>query len=362
MLYKLESLRGLAAILVVLHHIDWGPSSSWFVKNSLLFVDFFFVLSGFVIALAYTKKIEDGMSFFHYFGLRLARLYPLHMFIMLLWLPYIGAKYYLYNAGFGGVDPSISENTNSFIVVLLLLNAVGYLDYLSWNVPSWSIGTEIIAYIFFFFSFLLAKKIKLPLKWFYLFVSISCYAIIFYLKGPNIAQITEWAFLRCIAAFCLGVFLYYSLVNVQKSLSFAGIHEYISFFAMLLAVTLVSVNQYFAYVAVVLFAYVILVFAQETNGLLGSILEHNWAKSLGKWSYSIYMIHMLFVSSFADAFEHVLKLHEKNVSFAGYCAINVLVLSIVIFSAYLTYRFIEVPSRDYFRSRLNGSLGKSTKH
>jgi len=352
MLYKLESLRGIAAILVVLHHIDWGNGSNWFIKNSLLFVDFFFVLSGFVISLAYTQKINKGMSFFYYFGLRLARLYPLHFFVMILWLPYMGAKYYLYSSGFGGVDPALTENAKSFFVVLFLLNSVGFLDYLSWNVPSWSIGAEIIAYAYFFFTIYTVKKFNLSVKWIFLFISILCYVLIYLIKGPHIAQITEWAFLRCIGAFSLGCVVF-RIFNSSHSKLFVNLHEYLSILLVILSVTLVGVSQYFAYVAVVVFAYTIYVYAHQESGLLGKLLETPVAKALGRWSYSIYMVHMLFVSSISDFFEHILKLGHKNIPWIGYWCINTAVLAIIILFASMTYRWIELPCRNYFRKKLD---------
>src|SRR5947199_4414119 len=76
----LDSWRGIAACLVALFHLDayshlYGMP---FLRNSWLFVDFFFVLSGFVIAANYQQRLLDGFGVGRFLLLRLGRLYPLH--------------------------------------------------------------------------------------------------------------------------------------------------------------------------------------------------------------------------------------------------------------------------------------------
>jgi peptidoglycan/LPS O-acetylase OafA/YrhL len=79
----LDGLRGIAAICVVYHHLvscreheGMGLIPILNFSHGYLAVDFFFILSGFVIARAYEQKLADGLSI-HRFGLlRLKRLYP----------------------------------------------------------------------------------------------------------------------------------------------------------------------------------------------------------------------------------------------------------------------------------------------
>lgn len=75
----LDGLRGIAAISVVIFHFmefvvpDYNKS---FIAHAYLAVDFFFCLSGFVIAYAYDNKLKNlGNTLF--FKLRLIRLHPL---------------------------------------------------------------------------------------------------------------------------------------------------------------------------------------------------------------------------------------------------------------------------------------------
>lgn len=58
-IHELESIRGIAALLIVVHHIpSWNALfyDITIIKNASLMVELFFVLSGFVIFKAYSEK------------------------------------------------------------------------------------------------------------------------------------------------------------------------------------------------------------------------------------------------------------------------------------------------------------------
>ena len=82
----LESLRGIAAVMVAVSHfrIDSFIYQNQFIGNSYLWVDFFFVLSGFVIALNYQYKIKNFQSLFAFQAKRFIRLYPLHLILLFM--------------------------------------------------------------------------------------------------------------------------------------------------------------------------------------------------------------------------------------------------------------------------------------
>lgn len=74
-------MRGLAALMVVLYHVD--PA---LVPGGYLAVDFFFALSGFVIARTYDSRLKSGLSGTEFALLRLIRLYPLFLLGLLIGL------------------------------------------------------------------------------------------------------------------------------------------------------------------------------------------------------------------------------------------------------------------------------------
>lgn len=77
-LYGLDGMRGIAAILVVAFHIGQRTAGhEWIAPGGYLAVDFFFLLSGFVIAQAYEQRLLAGLSLRDFAVIRLVRLYPL---------------------------------------------------------------------------------------------------------------------------------------------------------------------------------------------------------------------------------------------------------------------------------------------
>lgn len=77
----LDGLRGVAALMVVIYHIfeSWATcvEDQW-CNHGYLNVDFFFILSGFVVGYAYDKRFESGkISVWQFFKRRLIRLHPL---------------------------------------------------------------------------------------------------------------------------------------------------------------------------------------------------------------------------------------------------------------------------------------------
>ncbi|MBB5062433.1 acyltransferase [Granulicella mallensis] len=73
----LDALRGLAAILVIMRHSPPVYAQSFVTENSFLAVDFFFCLSGFVIAFSYEQRLSTFLTFKNFFVARLIRLYPI---------------------------------------------------------------------------------------------------------------------------------------------------------------------------------------------------------------------------------------------------------------------------------------------
>ena len=77
---SLQCFRGIAALLVTTIHINVNNP---FLDSSFrtgLFVQFFFVLSGFILSINYSNKINNFFEASHFIKKRFLRLYPLHLF------------------------------------------------------------------------------------------------------------------------------------------------------------------------------------------------------------------------------------------------------------------------------------------
>lgn len=350
MFYKLESLRGLAACLVILYHSPFnvGDQATSFNSNSYLFVDFFFVLSGFVMALAYTGRIREGLSFKSYFILRLGRIYPLHISILFLWVLYVLFLQLVYLMGFSDFDQSSEYDFGALFSHILLISSLGVEDSLSWNYPSWSISAEFFTYIVFYvLIFVFDKKDSIL---FPVCIFASAYALLVYLAKDNLDLTYDYGFLRCLAAFYVGVMVL-RLYERSKGSKFVeknvSLLEFGCVFGSAVSLLFVGFHLLYFIPVIILFALSIYVFANQTSGFLGKILELTPFRKIGLWSYSIYMLHALVLEGVAILFQSILKLDIDSISGVYSFIINGLILLCVIFVSQYFYRFIE----NSFRSK-----------
>ena len=155
---QLTFTRFIAAMLIVFYHFAGNlfPVDSSFIKvireNFSLGVSYFYVLSGFVMVLAYgnQNRIEPKKYWIN----RFARLYPLHLFTLGLTILVSLFVAINYLEDFK-IDPT------SFFLNLTLIQAWFPESSLTFNVPSWSISVELFFYLVFPFIFnKLYKKLK----------------------------------------------------------------------------------------------------------------------------------------------------------------------------------------------------------
>ena len=145
----LTSARGIAAWLVVLYHIRLSiaglpaPLPALLGKGYLA-VDFFFLLSGFVIWLAWHQRLHDGgtVAIARFLQKRVARIWPLHAVMLAA-----AAALALLLAATGRRDPAFP--VAELPLHLLLVQNWGLTSALRWNDPAWSISCELAAYLLF---------------------------------------------------------------------------------------------------------------------------------------------------------------------------------------------------------------------
>jgi peptidoglycan/LPS O-acetylase OafA/YrhL len=148
-LRALTSVRGLAAWLVVLFHIRRSiaglPEAAMAVlAKGYLAVDFFFLLSGFVIWLSYADRLGTaGLAAVpDFLRRRVARIWPLHGFML-------GCALALALAMRASGRETPHFPLAELPLHLLLLQNWGFTGALTWNDPAWSISCELAAYLLF---------------------------------------------------------------------------------------------------------------------------------------------------------------------------------------------------------------------
>ncbi|WP_168355909.1 acyltransferase family protein [Sphingomonas gei] len=147
-LLALDGLRGVAALAVVVYHRRWWiADDSDFIQHAYLAVDFFFMLSGLVVALAYEQRlIERRLSLRSFALLRVIRLYP-----MILIGAVLGAAWLCLQALTHHVPGDILRTAAAFPFAALLVPIPPALFPLPFalNEPSWSLFFEVVANLAF---------------------------------------------------------------------------------------------------------------------------------------------------------------------------------------------------------------------
>src|SRR5688572_19588360 len=127
----LDSWRGVCALLVALFHVPIGGvmRDCALIANGYLFVDFFFVLSGFVIATVYEDRLQDSKATWRFLLRRFGRLWPLHASVL--------AFLVLVSAIRGDLGMDGKHDIAAIWTNIAMLHGLGTETELTWNGPSW---------------------------------------------------------------------------------------------------------------------------------------------------------------------------------------------------------------------------------
>lgn len=360
----LDGWRGVCACLVVLFHFKGnGPLyTSELVRNSYLFVDFFFVLSGFVIAWNYGGRLGDWPGVRRFLMLRLGRVYPLHLFMLLCFVAYETLRL------LGGSEDAFTGMNAPAAVVsnLLLVQSLGVHDTLTWNGPSWSISTELWTYV----TFALVCLWLGMRNWMLIATALAAPVLLALLSKSGMDTTFDWGLIRCLFGFALGVAcsrIYALAAPFARSPGRATMTavEAAIVWAVVAFVAAAGTSP-MSFMAPFVFAAAVLVFAAE-GGLVSRIFHSRPLKWLGMVSYSIYLTHFFFVLILPTFVKRVLQLDlwtpmelpgGQWVLAYGRDALEgtllyVLVLGMTLAGSALTYRFVEVPGREWTRRWLS---------
>jgi peptidoglycan/LPS O-acetylase OafA/YrhL len=286
-LLPLTAARGIAAWWVVLFHlrfalIPWVPP--WAIRAlgaGNLAVDFFFLLSGFVIYLNYGERVGGGRAIRDFLFRRFARVYPLHLLMLLGFAAYFGT------AALFGPDRLEDNHLGYFAASLLLVQNWGFTDHLHWNVPAWSISTEAFAYLLFPALVLLlapARRSTALLAGIVVALALSVPAFFFAFGYAYPDAVPQTGLFRCSVQFATGMMLceLYRRLRRRERLAFA-------FLAAAAVLALASAVLSVPLVPLV-WAALILALALSVRGNPLSWPPLVW---LGEISYATYLCHYL---------------------------------------------------------------------
>ena len=199
----LDGLRGVAALMVIVFHCfeTYIPVfGTQIVNHGYLAVDFFFVLSGFVIGYAYDDR-WDRMTTWGFFKRRLTRLHP-----MVIAGTLVGAAMFFFA---GAAFPQTLQNPGwkvalCFVMGLLMIPCGMGLDIRGWgemnsfNGPNWSLTFEYCGNILYAFILRRLPKIALGVlcvvcAFFTLDLTMGWDVLGFFPDGPQYTVIGGWS-------------------------------------------------------------------------------------------------------------------------------------------------------------------------
>jgi peptidoglycan/LPS O-acetylase OafA/YrhL len=355
----LTSIRGIAAVLVAVYHFhqlqDTGvPALNNLIRHGYFWVDLFFVLSGFVMALTYAGMFVNGFSWRahrDFLWKRIARVYPLYLAITLG----VSAYSLLIYGGYTDVhrpavnldNPALAHVTN-----LLMIHAWGFGS--SIGGPTWSISTEWAAYLLF------------PLlAWLALFrghlsavlLGIVAAALLVYVAIiPETGQTTRngqfdifhcldlKAVLRCLGGFAIGLLAFRLSRSAPVMKIMARDAVCFGLFGLLLAGMASPLPDLALYPLLPL----LVLSLSAVQGRAAAFFSWTPFYRLGVLSYSIYLLHAHFHVVLDQLEKHLPRFMPESVALFVAAAFT---YTAVMGAAVFCYAYIEKPGRIGLRRR-----------
>ena len=345
-LRSLTALRGVAALAVVAQHFSATAQGLTrttipsLVPHGYMAVDFFFVLSGFIMCYTYADAFlaRRPRAYRDFLGRRVARVIPLHVCVILLIL-LAGAL----SQAIAGIDiflpPALTPS--DVAAHLTLLSGLGLGAAI--NGPSWSISTELVAYLLFPVLMLGVFHRRAPIA--AVSAAAACGVVV-----ALAAQLPRFGLaydappgsvLRCVSEFTLGMCAYRTYQHPPLRAFLAGNLATTALALASVAALLLRIDL----LAALLFPPLVVAFAANTGTparWMGSRVPY----FLGVVSYSIYLIHNPLRAVVLLAAQTLLPSDAGPVVALLVAAVGTVA---VIPFAWVAYRWIEVPGRDLVR-------------
>lgn len=360
----LTSLRFFAAFFILLYHSSgqFGFARHAFSDSGLTsFMAFFFVLSGFILVHCYPAFEGGWKEIKHFYFSRIARVWPLHvatLFLAILIVPY--------NVLFE-LQPELWKKIGSFFMNIFLLHAwiPQSWSYTSYNEISWSISVELFFYLLF--PFLLPKLRKRPwiiLSSLFSFVLIMIF-LCFYLKVPsyfeskgsfNASSLFHMNPLLRLFEFTCGMYAGVLAESWRAKKITEKVSLKIWTILELSALSLFSINiislsrladwigfgsgapAWVVHSGAVPSAFLVVLLFSLSRGYVTKFLEMPFWVLLGSCSYSVYLLHNMFLLRLSSDDINPFSFLNIWLQFPAF-------VFFIVFLSYFSWRFFETPMR-----------------
>ncbi len=341
---QLTFTRFLAAISIVIFH--YGKKSFIFNNNLVNFiffnanvcVSYFFILSGFVMMIAYGNKTDFSAK--DYFKNRFARIYPLYFFAILMVL-------------FLQIRTQKIDLLGLFLNIFMIQSWVPG-QALTFNPPGWSLSVEFLFYAVFplifnlFFKSNNLKKIGAAIIIFWI-VSQVLFQTLFSLYAGNelssMKDILMYNPLMHLNAFLIGSLAGYMFI--KKWQNKRGNYDFLILvvIGIILLALKFPLNLNFHNGMLAVFFIPLIVLISLNNGFITTLFQKKPFVFLGEISFGIYILQFP-VYSLVSAYSVNKHLHLSDPTIVFF-----LRLVILIILSSLTYVYIEKPLQDKIRAK-----------
>jgi peptidoglycan/LPS O-acetylase OafA/YrhL len=360
-LASLTPLRGIAALWVVIFHFCWYLPAvhperyTGAVYKGYLAVDLFFVLSGFVITHVYKEGFArrvTGRGYRDFLKARVARIYPLHITVLLLFVATATAERaasYALEGSFEPIPLLGERSVGGFFANLVMLQGL-WARELSWNDPAWSISLEFLAYLLF--------PLLFPVLWRagpaakaglggLLLVALGWLA---YRTGGYFNQWNgTYAILRCLPEFLAGMLLY----SFYQNGIFASVLASDAVLAAIVLPLAALLHLGAPDLAIIPLFPLLILAAVRNRGRFSPLLNSPPLVWLGDISFSLYLLHWFVLFIATEIARRLPGLDFANLPLASSLALIAALMAVSLTLATLSFRFIEVTGRRWLRQRLD---------
>lgn len=314
---NLHGFRFFAAALVILSHIELfkkraGLANLWdtpfFFEAGSAGVDFFFVLSGFLITSLLLKEMDETgkVDLKKFYLRRVLRIWPLYYLVLLLCYFVIPEIQIFY---FEGYSEGIFENfwEKFWLSIFFFPNAALYvLKDIPYAAPLWSVGVEEQFYLFWpVLLMLFPKKLKTYLIFIGSFIFIKALLVIinrFHVMDPvlfeKIKSFVVATRMECMGIGGLGAWLIYSRTKIGKVIS-SNLSLIIVFFT--LPFIFIFAKRLFELHHIIFsICFLVIILNGATNPKTFINLENKVFLTLGNISYGLYLWHMIWIGMFLN--------------------------------------------------------------
>jgi peptidoglycan/LPS O-acetylase OafA/YrhL len=373
----LAGARAFPPLMVVMFHFSEGHHYSHFrpldllATRGYLWVEFFFVLSGFILTHAYWTRLKDLFArsgYLAFLRARLIRLYPLHLFMLLLILALVVLLRVL--AAQGGYlsifDARYHQDVSvkGFWLSLFLLQAWNTMNTLTWNGVSWFVSVE-FALCLLFPVFLWLAEGGLWRGFALIGAGLAGLLALLFTSLHGLDITYHNGVLRGLSDFAVGVGMavLFRRLKPRDRLP-EWVHSVLQL-AILSALAYVVMNTGWSHTRMDIFTVLplmILVFALAFDrGLIARALQTRLPQALGEWSYAVYLgqtAWLLAIRFFEQRLypaPDAIVLGTRFSSLIFWLEPACLVTICVLWGGFLA-EFIELPAAAALRNRLGRRL------